>query len=209
MIGRSSRLAAIGAAALALCSCVTVFPKAQPEQLYRFGGAQDAGDGPSNAQFSVLAGTLEFDQAASSDKILTVTGDEVAYVKGGRWATSASAMFQEALQRAFDNANGPARLVEHGGAAKIDDELRLDVSRFEARYDKGAGAAPTVVVRVYATLTGYADRRVLGVRTFDAEAPASDNRLGPIASAFDQAADQVLGQIVTWVGQTGAPARPG
>jgi len=210
MIARSARplgfvLAALGlGVALAGCS-FNLFPKATPEQLYRFGGsAQSPAAGAMSARHGVLDDTITFNREASSDRILTVTGDEVAYVKGGRWAAAAPVLFREAVQRAFQDAAGPDRLVERGEPAKIDYVLRLDVRRFEARYEGGQGAAPTILVRVRAAVSRYADRTLIGERTFEASVPASDNRIGAMAQAFDQATEKVLAELVNWVGETAA-----
>ena len=202
MIRRLAPLAVALAAALAVGGCVTLFPKAEPAQLYRFGGSIQSPAGPVAARVTVLADTMDFDRESASDRILTVSGDEVAYVKGARWAAAASTLFRQALLRAFEAGGGPAQLVDRGQSAKIDQVLRLDVTRFEARY-ASAGAAPTVVVRVRALLTNYGDRAIIGQRVFEADVDAGDNRMGAIATAFDHAAAQVLGQIVAWVNQGG------
>ena len=195
--------AALGAA-LALGGCVSLFPKQPPEQLYRFGPPPATVTGVRAARFTVIEDRLGFNEAADGDRILTVAGDKVAYIKGGRWGATAPTLFQQALESAFDEAGGPARLAPRGTASKADLELRLDVSRFEVRY--AAGAAPTILVRVHASLVGYEKRSPAGARDFQAEIPASGDRLGAIVQAFDQATTQVLGQIVAWVGQSGSPA---
>lgn len=203
MIRRSARLAGLLAVAVALSGCTfSLFPKASPEQLYRFGGGQAAPPSDAAARFTVLDDTLGFNREAAGDQIMTVTGNEIAFVKGGRWAAAAPAMFKEAVQRSFETVGGPARLVERGAAAKIDYVLKLDVTRFEARYDGAAGSAPTIVVHVRAALARYGDHSLVGERRFDATVPASENRISAMASAFDQATTQVLGQVVAWVGQT-------
>jgi cholesterol transport system auxiliary component len=202
MIRRSARLAGLIAVAVALSGCsFNLFPKETPEQLYRFGGGPAAPASDAAGRVSVLDDTLGFNREAASDRILTVTGDQIAYVKGGRWAAAAPVMFKEAVQHAFEASGGPARLIERGAVTKVDYVLKLDVSRFEARYAGGADAAPTIVVHVRASLARYADHSLVGERLFEAQTPASENRIGAMATAFDQATDQVLGQIVAWVGQ--------
>ena len=189
--------------AAALGGCVTLVPKAQPDQLYRLAGPPGAAaENATAARFGVLDDTIDFAREAATDRILTVDGDQVAYISGGRWATSAPIMFREALQRGFD-AGGPARLIERGQTAQAEYVLKLEVRRFEAIYDHGAGTAPRVVVRVVGSLSKYSDRSPVADREFVASVPASENRLGAIAQAFDQATSQVVGQIVTWVGQSG------
>ena len=191
------------AALVALGGCVTLFPKETPVPLYRFGDTVQAtpASGPS---FAVRNAGLSFDQAASGDAIVTVTGDQVAYVSGGRWAAPAPMMFSAAVQRGFEASGGQVRLIQPGEAGQARYVMRLAVTHFEARYDNGPTAAPTVVVTLHASLTKSSDQGFAGAQEFRASVPASDNRVGAIAEAFDQATSQVVGQAVGWVEQTGA-----
>jgi cholesterol transport system auxiliary component len=89
--------------------------------------------------------------------------------------------------------------MARGEAVRPDYFLKLDVRTFEARYVNGQGAAPTIVVEVYAALSRPSDRSLTGEHTFTVSVPASENRVSAIAAAFDQAVGQVLGQLVKWV----------
>ena len=109
--------------------------------------------------------------------------------------TSSVGLFDSALQRAFDADKGPARLVDRAEIAHADYVLKLDVRTFEARYDQGQAATPTIVVEVHAALDRTHDRIVVGDRSFKAAVTASDNRVGAIAEAFDQA---VAGVWASW-----------
>jgi cholesterol transport system auxiliary component len=194
------------ASALALCGCITVFPNAPPANLYRFGVSTPPAQAPaqtSSSQFSVLDAGVGFDREAASDRILTVTGNEVAYIKDARWAAPASVQFHEAELSAFDQAAGPARLIEKADVSQIDYVLKLNVRRFEARYDSGPQAPPTVVVEVHAFLNKFHDHAVAGDRMFEAKVPASDNRVSAITQAFDEATTKVLGDVTAWVNQAG------
>jgi cholesterol transport system auxiliary component len=187
---------------LALGGCISVFPKAKPVQMYRFGDAVPAPATTGGAAVTVLKGATVFPPAASGDRILTATGAETAYIGGARWMAPASIMFDDALLRAFD-APGSVRLVERGEPLAAASTLRLDVRTFEARYP-----GPTAVVRVRATLIRNADRTLIGEKMFDASVPASGNRQAPIAAAFDSATDKVIGDIRAWTSATvPAPAR--
>ena len=204
---RRLSLAAASAALTLLCGCVSLFPKQAPAQLYRFGAALPASPPaavPTSARFAVQALIIDFNRAAAGDLILTVTGDQAAYIKGARWLSGASTLFEQALANAFDADQGPSRLMARGEAVRPDAFLKLDVRVFEARYLQGPGSAPTVVVQVYAALSQPADRGLMGEHMFAASVPASDNRVGAIAQAFDQAVGQVLGQLVKWVDAKGA-----
>jgi cholesterol transport system auxiliary component len=200
--GSAARLAASGAAfavAAGLAGCITLFPKEKPIQLYRF----DAAIAPSQAAgraFAVRATSTEFDPAAASDRIMTVNGDEIAYVDSGRWSSAASELFDEAVARGFA-AGGPAHLV--GASGKAEYRLHLTVSHFEARYTAGPTAPPTVVIVLRATIDRQADLTPVAAREFEADVPASDNRVGAIVSAYDAAATKVVGDLVAWVDDKG------
>ena len=193
------------ATATVLAGCISLFPTTDPAQLYRFGTTtpqvqETASGGPG---FGVFLAVIGFDRAAAGDRILTVTGTQAAYIKGARWVTSSAGLFDSALQHAFDADQGPARLVDRGETALTDYVLKLDVRTFEARYDNGQAATPTIVVEVHAALDRTRDRIVVGDRSFKASITASDNRVGAIAQAFDQAVARVLGELVAWVDARG------
>ena len=190
--------------AAALSACVSVFPKQPPANLFRFGVSAAPAAAPAGGPtFGVVNAVTSFDRPAATDRILTVSGSEAAYIKGSRWVTPANVLFDAAVTRAFDNAGGPARLIGRGEVVRADYVLKLDVRSFEARYEHGANAAPTVVVVVHADLDRINDRAVAGSRTFEARVEAGDNRVGAIAGAFDQAVTKVLGDLVGWVGAKG------
>ena len=195
------------AAALALSACVSLLPDAEPSQLYRLEGAIDpsATIAPPAPNFGLVLPSTGFVQAASGDRILTVTGDEVAYIAGARWVAPASELFEEAVERAFDANTGPARLVTRGEMRTAESVLRLDVRRFEVVYDRGQDAAPLVVVRLRATMVNRGDRALMDEEAFQAEVRATDNRVSAIVAAFDAGTGQVLTQLVDWSNRMGAP----
>jgi cholesterol transport system auxiliary component len=55
-----------------------------------------------------------------------------------------------------------------------------------------------VVLGMTARIVKFPERTVLAERRFDAEAPASDNRVGAIVTAYDQAVAKGLDELVTW-----------
>lgn len=194
-----ARLAALAAVA-ALGACITLFPKTAPSQLYRF-DAQVQSPAASGPQVAVRAVALDFDPASAGDAILTVTGDEVAYVQDGRWAIPASELFQEAVEHGFNG--GPVRLVSISEASRAKLRLRLQVTHFETRYLGGPKTAPTVVVTMRATLNRQ-DGSLVGEVPFDASVLAGDDSIGAIVQAYDAAVSKVVGDLVAWVGQNSA-----
>jgi cholesterol transport system auxiliary component len=201
MIRRGGLLAALS---LGLCGCVSLFPKSKPIQLYAFGQLPppSAGSAAPGAVGVVLGG-VTMPAAAVGDQILTVNGQDVAYIAGARWVVPAGVMLQGDAERAFEARGQRVRLLhrgDFGGAVAL---LHLDVGDFEARYDT-PGAAPTVVVSLRASLTRPGGV-LIASQTFTARQPAADNRIAPIAAAYDKAVVDVLGQVVAWT-DTNTPA---
>ncbi|HYG27090.1 MAG TPA: ABC-type transport auxiliary lipoprotein family protein [Caulobacteraceae bacterium] len=173
----------------------------KPANLYRFGVEPAQAVQSSAARFGVLKTPIDFVEAAASDRILTMTGGSMAYIKDSRWVSPAEVLFDEAVDRTFQNEGGRARLLQRGEVAKADYVLKLDVRTFETRYAY-EGAVPEVVVEVRALLSRNDDRAVVGERVFTSTVPASDNRVSAISAAYDRAVSDVLGQLHGWVNST-------
>jgi cholesterol transport system auxiliary component len=194
-------------AILLLGGCVSLLPKQEPAQLYRFGAQANAAPqtaGAPQARFEVQLLPIDFNRSSSGDLILTIDGNQAAYIKGARWVSAASTLFEQALTGAFAADQGPARLMARGELVRPDYFLKIEVRTFETRYLQGPGGPPTVVVVVNAAISQPAGRALLNGRMFTATVPASENRVGAIAAAYDQAVTQVLGQVVQWVDAKGA-----
>lgn len=199
----------LAACAVALSGCA-LLGGGKPANLYRFGQSMvsepaDAAATPAAAWVPVFRAPGAFQREAAGDRILTVTGGKAAYIADTRWVAPAAILFNQALIAAFDANPGPARLVSRGqpgGQAAY--MLRLEVRNFETRYDRGAKAAPAVVVRVHAVLSPR-QGEVVRDQIFEAQVRARGNRVGAIVEAYDEAVSEVLGKVVAW---TNAEAKP-
>jgi cholesterol transport system auxiliary component len=196
---------AVAAAALALTGCITLLPKAEPVSLYRFGVEPvAAAKGPPGALFGVFKTPTVFTRASASDRLLTITNGEAAYIAGARWVSPASILFDEAVARAFEADSGRARLIGRGEVAKADLVLRLEVRSFEAAYVNGPKAAPEVLVQVRGVINRNNDRALVGDQVFEARVKASSNRVGSIVEAYDAATTKVLTDLTGWVSASSA-----
>lgn len=199
-----ARFTAVAALAMGLSACISVFPKTKPVGLYRFGDAEvSAPKGQPGAMFGVIKTPSTFTRAAASDRILTSSQGQVAYIADARWVSAASVLFEEAVARAFENDPGRARLIGRGEVTKAELVLRLEVRTFETDYVDGPKAAPEVVVRVRGVLNRNTDRTLVDDKVFEARVKATDNRVSAIVPAYNKAVAQVLGEIVGWVNAAG------
>ncbi|MDO1560068.1 ABC-type transport auxiliary lipoprotein family protein [Brevundimonas sp. 2R-24] len=191
-------LAGVLAAALALPGCISLFGKTDPAQLYSFTGAEDeaAAAVPAGAP-AIQLGQVSFNRAAASDRILTTSGRQAAYIAASRWVSPAEVQFMQGLKRAFAEQGG-VRLVDRQELVASTLTLTVDVPVFETRYLAGDEAAPTVVVETRGRLLRFPERAIIGEDTFRAEVRASDNRVTAIAEAYAQAVDQVQGRMAAW-----------
>lgn len=200
------RLAAIGATALALSACVSLLPKSKPAHLYRFGQPVEAAaiTAPTG-QVGVFRGSAVFQRESAGDRLLTITDGKAAYVAETRWVAPAAVLWDEAVVAAFDADPGHVRLIARGEPGSAAYVLRLDVRNFEAQYERGPKAAPTVVVRVRAAITGGTDRGLVGEKLFEKRVTAGDNRVGAIVPAYDRAVAEVLAEVVAWTNEQAKP----
>ena len=207
---RALRTSFVTAIALTLSGCVTLLPESKPADLYRFGAdaTQVADNAPPRPAPRVGVARISgaFAQAASGDKILTVTGARVAYLADARWISTASVLFDEAVLRGFDASASTVRIINRNEPALAVCILRLDVQQFEADYDHGPGGAPQVNIVVHATLLRAADRAIMRDEVFRGVVRARANRVTSIVAAFDEGVRQVITQVVAMTSESARPA---
>jgi cholesterol transport system auxiliary component len=115
-------------------------------------------------------------------------------------------LWTEAVHNAFDADPGRVRLIVRGQVGKSQYVLRLDVRNFEARYEHGPKAAPTVVVRVRAAMTQSGKAPAVTEKIFEKQVTAGDNRVSAIVPAYDRAVAEVLKDVVAWTNGLATPA---
>ncbi len=187
---------------LGLAGCITLFPKTKSVQLYRFGVQTMAPVGdPPQALVAILKGPTLFNRAASGDRILTMTGQQSAYIADARWFDSASLLFDASLINSFAQSKGRARLIRSGDGASASLNLRLDVRAFEVRYN-ARGRKPLAAVNVQGLLVDADSRTIIAQNLFDCEHPADANRVRDLVEALDAAVSDCQAKIVTWTNAT-------
>ncbi len=202
------RVGVMAGLAFTLSGCITLFPKTKPAQLYRFDGVDEVAVAPGAASpdcVGIVRVRGGFNSAASTDRIMTVTGSEIAFVAEARWAQPAVTLFDEAVTRAFTSQSGPVRLVARGDPGRAPYSLRLDVERFEAVYDHGGKAAPDVRVQIHAVLIRAADRAVVKDQVIATHARAGDNRVSAIVKGFELSMKQALEEVVKLTAENAQP----
>lgn len=198
-MNRSLLIAA--AAALPILSGCALLSSPDPVQMYHFGGQAPAeARAPIAQPVAMELRRIEMPQASRTDRIVGVTGSEVAYIKGARWVSPADDLYTEALENAFAARAQRVRLVGPRELTTAERSLDVDMRAFEARYD-APGAAPSAVITARAQILSREDRSVVAERTFSVSRPASENRVSAIVQAFEAATADINAQIVDWADQ--------
>ena len=204
-------IAALGASLLLLGGCGGLLGGGGRADLYRFGTAslppavapQPTALQPGMARpLLVLFAGSTFDRAIESDRILTVTGSQAAYVAAARWVAPADDLFDGAVLRAFEARTPVARLVQLRGSPLPDYAIGIDIRRFEADYVGGPAAAPEVVVEGRLRLMRWNDRALIGEWPVLVRQPAAENRLPSIVDAFDRATTEAVTRMADDVQQS-------
>jgi cholesterol transport system auxiliary component len=159
-----------------------------------------AGD-PPKALVAVLKGPTLFNRAASGDRILTMTGQQSAYIADARWIDSASLLFDASLINSFSQSRGRSRLIRSGDGASASLNLRLDVRAFELRYN-AHGRKPVAAVNVHGLLIDADSRAIIAQNLFDCEQSAAANRVRDLVQALDTAVSDCQAKVVTWTNAT-------
>lgn len=193
------RIATVVASAAVLAGCA-LLATPDPVQLYRFGddGSAAPAAAPDAALASVSLRRVDFPEAAAGDRLLAVNGVEASYIAGARWVSPAESLFTDAVVNAFSSDARRVRLIGRQELTPASLILDLDVRAFEARYDQGAEAAPTIRVSARARMMRVPERTVVAERIFTVDQPAGENRVSAIVAAFDAATADLGGQVVTW-----------
>lgn len=190
--------------ATGLSGCITLLPEVKPVQLYsiRFNPALlEKGEvkappaSPDTKPVDVFVNFDGFPRAAAGDRIVTTEGNEVSYVSGGRWASTAQGQFRDLMSEGFARQASPE--VRLGDQGRVSGEYRLDINvrRFEAAYAK---RRPTVIVALDARLVRLKDRQVMAEKFISSEIAVRKGSLGPMIEGFESAASRVTVEVIAF-----------
>jgi cholesterol transport system auxiliary component len=168
----------------------------KPATMYTFGQSATRGApqaAPATPVTIYYLGVRIGSQSAG-DRILTETGNQVAYIAEARWVAPASELFDAAAISKLENI-GPSMQVTRTARPKAKYMLGVDVQRFSAVYTGAQGSPPEAVVQARAKLVRIADRTIVGDWPIEERVPASENRVTAIVAALDRGTDAATTQI--------------
>jgi cholesterol transport system auxiliary component len=176
--------------------CITVLPKQKPVGLYQF-EARSSGPAPLSADAArvpVQLSVAALPVAVRGDGILTMNGDEAAYVAGARWVAPAGQLFPEAVLAGIERSAPQLRLVKTGEAGAASLKLRVAVRRFETQFRPTDRRTPVVHLVALVSVGESEGAAPLAEKLVDVSVPASANRVSAIVTAYDLALGQLCDQ---------------
>lgn len=114
---------------------------------------------------------------------------------GARWSDPAPTLLRSLVVQGFEQSG---RIVGVGAATSglsADYALALDLHAFQSEIRDGAAHA---VIRFQARLLDYRNSRVIAARAFSVDAPFATNDTSAAFAAFEDAASQVVAELVDW-----------
>jgi len=184
------------AAVLAACS-LGLRSNAPPVQSYvlRAGEAapQPARRVRGSASLRVLYPTAA--SGLGSDRIVLLQSDHrLSYYAASRWAAPLPSMVEELAVDTLRRAGTWDAVEDSSGVLPAQYFLQIDIRRFEADYT-GTSGPPLVQVALDCTLGHRGGEQELVASFLVARTVrASENRLGAVVAAFEQAASDALGE---------------
>lgn len=192
-----------------LSGCGALLGGGKPAQLYRFGAPPAAAPATGGVMPATRATLLltpaRFAAGIDGDRLLASRDREALYIKGLRWVAPAPTLFDEAVRAAF-RARAPwIALTDRRAGGPADHVLQIRMDRFEARYDAGAKAPPTIRVEGEATLVDARTHGLVGSYRLVAGEQASSPDAAAVVAAFDRAAAKATIGMVDWADAMVAP----
>lgn len=193
-------------AGLLLAGCGALLGGGPPDQLYRFSAASppksSGADGRviPTARTVLLLMPVRFATEIDGDRLLASRGFEALYIKGLRWVAPTPTLFDEAVRSTFRFRTPWIALTDRRAGGPADHGLQIRVDRFEARYEAGPKAAPTIRIDGEATLVDARTHTPIGSYRLLAEQRASSADAAAVVAAFDRAAATATVGMVDWAG---------
>ncbi|WP_454833575.1 ABC-type transport auxiliary lipoprotein family protein [Pseudomonas lini] len=195
-------------AGFALVTSCSIFPKAEPSDVYRLPSAQrDASAQHGTPQrWSLRLAKPQTSEALNNPKIAVIPqGDLISSYKASRWSDPAPVLLRNRLLDGFQRDGRVPLLSTDDSNFQADLELGGNLQAFQTEYQ---GTAASVVVRLDALLVRGYDQRILASRRFEVRQPLSDVKVPAVVTGFGQASDQLTAQVVAWTVEQGQKVAP-
>ena len=197
MIGaaRAVRAALLLGAAWGLAGCASLFSSKAPAPSLYLLSAHPGTLGPEiTADLGILKPQVR--SGLDTDRIAVLYADRrLDYFAAARWSARLDDVVQDLAVQSFRVRANLHSVSSDASAFSAGYWLEIEVTDFQAEYAAG-DSIPTIRVHFSAMLGKSSDRRILDRFEASATQRASENRLSAIVSAYEQAANAALSEIV-------------
>ena len=202
-----TRLALL-ATGFTLVSACTIFPEAEPLDVYRLPAAQaPVSRGSATTQpWSLRLNKLQASEALNRPTIAVIPqGDVISSYKASRWSDPAPVLLRNRLLDGFQRDGRVTLLSTDDSNFQADLELGGNLQAFQTEYQD---TQASVVVRLDALLVRGYDQRILASRRFEERQPLNDVKVPAVVAGFGQASDRLTAKVVDWAVDQGQKLAP-
>lgn len=184
---------ALVAGLASLCvGCGSLLETKLPESTsYVIAPAPASSTGVARSGVDLSIGRPDLAPGLDTERIAVLKGRQLDYYRGAQWGGRTVEVIQTLLVDSFEDQQLFRSVTPE--QSRVSSEYVLDVSvrDFQAEYASD-GAAPTAHVTILGRLIRVVDRQLVDTFAATAQAKATDNRLAPVAAAFETAAHKVV-----------------
>lgn len=194
-----SRVIAVVLTVLSLSACGTLGGRQQPLSIRTIEVETPAHPG-SSVDWHLLVETPRAAQPIAGSRIaIRVQPGEYGVLSGLRWADQAVELWQALIIRGFEDSGRIVGVDRPSASVRGDYALVGELRSFEYRRD-----SRTVAIDYQTKLVRHSTNAVLASRRFESEVAVVGEGAEPIMRGFDQAAAELLPELVDWTLQQGS-----
>ncbi|HEY7641838.1 MAG TPA: ABC-type transport auxiliary lipoprotein family protein [Steroidobacteraceae bacterium] len=181
----------VGLASLCV-GCGSLLETKLPENTnYVLAPAPAASTGVPRSTADLSIGRPDLAPGLDSERIAVLRGRQLDYYRGAQWGGRMTEVVQTLLVDSFEDQQLFRSVTAEQSRVASQYVLDVSVRDFQAEYTS-EGAAPTAHVTILGRLIRVVDRQLVDTFAATAQSKAADNRLGPVAAAFEEAAHKVV-----------------
>ncbi len=166
--------------------------------LYRLGAAPDASVRTTPGSIPIVIARPDLPTGADGDRILTLGGQEAAYLAEARWISPAPQLMREMITDAVER-NVRSAYVPNIPTGSEHLLVSTRFTAFAAYYEAGPNTPPVVRIVAQTELRRSGATAPLAVQIHSSEQPAAENRVSAVVAAFDAASLQLADEIALWI----------
>ena len=183
--------------ALSLAGCISFGPKTPPT-LATLTATTPVAAGPARTTSdarSIAVAIPSVQPALANQRVMVEAGGtSVAYLKDAQWVAAPALLFRNLLAETITAQTGRFVPDQRSTGAQPDTRLSGQIVQFGL---DGPGMAVVVTFDGVITRSGS---ETLQTRRFTARLPVAKEDAPTVSAALNQAANQVAGEVATWVG---------